>query len=108
MLQYRPEDMGVVIDAELIGYGQQQRVGRADCFVDRATEAPEGVPHSRSIGVGESPRLQGLKLARLPESQKRLGRLYVCNGAAKTSQSEAEALFRPSRTSTVANASLEP
>ncbi len=33
MFQDRLDDMGVVVDAELIGDGQEQRVGRGDGFV---------------------------------------------------------------------------
>ena len=33
VLQDRLDDVGVVVDAELIGHGQQQRVGLGDGFV---------------------------------------------------------------------------
>ena len=33
MLEDRLDDVGIVVDAELIGHGQQQRVGLGDAFV---------------------------------------------------------------------------
>ena len=63
MLQYRLDDVGVVVDAELVGDGQQDRVGFLDAFV--AAQLFDEIFGRVGIGAAEGGALGGLDVAEM-------------------------------------------